>query len=168
MTEKPTGRLTRRLTRRQLHQRLLILAALPALSVLPVLARAQQLNPFAGISSVEVFCNSAMLIAPIDHPPFAQTIYRMDAIEQQMRAINAQLPKGGQAVARPWVMAHMAQIRQQVQPLVAGQVNAISMARYYRIDRLPAIVINARAVVYGVTGVGEAIARYQAHIQGSR
>jgi integrating conjugative element protein (TIGR03757 family) len=151
------------LARRRFLQRL---PALGLLSALPVLAGAQQLNPFAGITSVEVFCNSAMLIEPVAGPPFRQVIYRMDAMEQLRRQLNARLPKGGEQAARAWLLANQAQIKRAFAPAAADLANALNRARYYRIDRLPAIVINGRGVVYGITNVAEAIARYRAHLQG--
>jgi integrating conjugative element protein (TIGR03757 family) len=151
------------LTRRRFQQRLLAIGLLPAL---PVVVRAQRLNPFAGISTVEVFCNSAMLIEPVAGPPFTQTIYRMDAMEQLRRQLNARLPKGGEQPARAWLLANQATIKRVFAQPAGDLANALNRARYYRIERLPAIVINGRSVVYGVTGVADAIARYQAHVQG--
>ena len=140
-------------------------AALPSLSLLPGAARASRLNPFEGVSTVEVFCNSAMVIEPIANPPFRQTIHRMDALDLMTRQLNSRLPQGGEAQARQWVMQRQDQIKRAMSPVAAEVANATNLARYYRIDHLPAIVVNGRAVVYGVTDVAEAIERYQAHIQ---
>lgn len=146
------------------------LLALGSLTALPWLApaRAQMLNPFAGITSVEVFCNSAMLIEPISNPPFSQAIYRMDALERLRQAINRRIPTGGEQPARQWLLANQAKLKRLLAPVATSVANAINRAHYYRIDRLPAIVINRKSVVYGVTDVADAITRYQAHVQGKR
>jgi len=141
--------------------------ALGPLIALPWLApaRAQRLNPFAGITSVEVFCNSAMLIEPVAGPPFQQEIYRMDAMEQLRQEVNRRIPPGGEQPARQWLLEHQEPIKRTFAPAAARLANALNRARYYRIDHLPAIVINRKSVVYGVTDVADAITRYQAHVQ---
>ena len=149
------------------RRRLLTLGTLAALPWLSVPGRAQRLNPFIGITSVEVFCNSAMLVEPLANPPFRQAIYRMDALEQTLRSINAHVPHDENA-ARRWLAANQKQIKRLVMAPGLAVANAINRANYYRIDRLPAIVINSRGVIYGVTDVADAVARYQAHIQGRR
>jgi integrating conjugative element protein (TIGR03757 family) len=137
-----------------------LLCALPCLGAA---GQAQQLNPFTGITAVEVFCNSAMLIEPIVKPPFSQTIHRMDALAQALASINPRIPQSGIQAARQWALDHQAQLKRILAPAAAATANAINRANYYRINRLPAIVINQRSLIYGVTDVAEAITRYQAH-----
>jgi integrating conjugative element protein (TIGR03757 family) len=129
---------------------------------------AQALNPWAGLVSVEVFCNSAMPIEPVANPPFKQTIYRLDAMQQVLGQINQRIPRGGEQAARPWIAAHQQEIKRLVTPSALATANAINRVNYYRIDRLPAIVVNRASVIYGVTDVADALARYQAHVQGKR
>jgi integrating conjugative element protein (TIGR03757 family) len=148
------------------RRRFLALGSLAALPCFGALARADSLNPYAGISTVEVFCNSAMLIKPIENPPFRQSIYRMDALQQELNNINQHIAHSSMDAARQWASDNQQQIKRLVTAPALASLNAINLARYYKIDRLPAIVINRRSVVYGVTDVADAISRYQAHVQG--
>jgi len=134
--------------------------ALPALAV--------SLNPYEGITSVEVFANSAMLVTPTRASEYRLVIHRMDQLEQVKRALSQRIPKGGQQVAYKWVMDNQAQIKRQIQPAAVAAANAINLANYYRIDRLPAIVINRKSVIYGVTDVDQALQLYQARAQRGR
>lgn len=115
-----------------------------------------------GVTSVEVFANSAMLIQGSHARAFRLTVHRMDQLEQVKQALNRQLPRGGEAEARQWLVANAARVKQQIQPAAMAAANAVSMANRYRLDRLPAIVINGRVVVYGTTDVDAALAHFQA------
>jgi integrating conjugative element protein (TIGR03757 family) len=148
------------------HRRSITLAALAgAIPLLPSRTQGAPLDPFIGITTVEVFCNSAMLITLVQGASFQQAILRMDAFEQLSQTLSQRIPKGGEQVAYQWLMQNQAQIKRQLAPAAAAAANAINMANYYRINRLPAIVINRKSVIYGVTDVAEAITRYQAHRQ---
>ena len=152
------------------RRRLLALGLTAALPALTGVARAvtavSSLNPFEGIATVEVFCNSAMLIEQVQHPPFQQTVYRLDALDQMQRALNQRMPQTrDEQQAYQWVMQNEAQIKRAFAPVAAQTANAINLARYYHIDHLPAIVVNRQSVVYGITDVADAIARFQAHLQ---
>ena len=137
------------------------LAAAPA-------ARAQSgRNPADGVTTVEVFANSAMLITGTQVDRYQLTIHRMDQLEQVKQTINQMIPRGGEGPARAWIAAHEAQIKRQVRPAAIQAANAISLANYYKLDRLPAVVINRQAVVYGLTDLNAALQRYQA-AQGAR
>lgn len=114
-----------------------------------------------GITTVEVFANSAMVITPIQSERYRLVIHRMDKLEQVKAMINQQLPKGGEGPARAWIAANQERIKRDIRPAAVAAANAISLANYYKIDRLPAIVINRQAVVYGVTDVDVALQRFQ-------
>jgi hypothetical protein len=100
-----------------------------------------------GITSVAVFANSAMVIQGAQARAFPLTVHRMDQLEQLTHALNQQMPRGGEAEVRRWLAAHAGRIQQQVRPTAIAAANAVSMAHYYRLDRLPAIVINRSTVV---------------------
>lgn len=123
-----------------------------------------QADPAAslGVTTVEVFANSAMLITPTRSDRYRLVIHRVDQLEQVRQAINQQIPKGGEAVAREWFAANGERIKRQIRPAAIAAANAISLANHYRIDRLPAVVINRQAVVYGMTDVDAALRRFQA------
>ena len=44
-----------------------------------------------------------------------------------------------------------------IQPMVASAVNGLARAQRYQIDRLPAVVINQRYVVFGYVDVDQAL-----------
>ena len=152
------------------RRRLLALGLTAALPALTGVARAvtvySSLKPYEGIATVEVFCNSAMLIQQVQNPPFQQTVYRLDALEQMQAALNQRMPHTtDEQTAYQWVMQNEAQIKRSFAPVAAQTANALNLARYYHIDHLPAIVVNRQSVVYGVTDVADAIEKFQAHLQ---
>jgi integrating conjugative element protein (TIGR03757 family) len=113
--------------------------------------------------TVEVFVNSAMAVTvPAASLGLQVSVHRMDQLDMATQAIDQQIPRGSEAEARRWVEANQARIKRQVQPAAIATANAISLATHYRIDRLPAVVINKKTVVYGVTDVNVALQHYQA------
>lgn len=143
--------------------RVLVLGALAGAAV-PGLAQTGRSDPGAGVTSVEVFVNSAMLVTPAatGREPYRLTIHRMDRLQQVRQSINQQIPRGGEQVARKWIAANQARIKREIQPAAVAAANAVSLSNYYRLDRIPAIVINRKSVVYGVTNVDQALQLYQA------
>ncbi|GKT19517.1 TIGR03757 family integrating conjugative element protein [Acidovorax sp. SUPP2522] len=115
---------------------------------------------YRGITQVEVFANSAMFVTPQRSDRFKLDIYRLDAMSSVQQSINQGLPQN-EADARAWLVANEARIRRQVQPVVANAANGITLAMHYRIDRLPAIVVNRQTVVFGMTDVNAALAAFQ-------
>ncbi|GKS87280.1 hypothetical protein AVMA1855_24030 [Acidovorax sp. SUPP1855] len=115
---------------------------------------------YRGVIQVEVFANSAMLVTPQRSDRFKLDIYRLDAMARVQQSINQGLPQN-EADARAWLAANEARIRRQVQPVVANAANGITLAMHYRIDRLPAIVVNRKTVVFGMTDVNAALAAFQ-------
>ncbi|RRD56505.1 TIGR03757 family integrating conjugative element protein [Comamonadaceae bacterium OH2545_COT-014] len=110
---------------------------------------------------VEVFANSAMHITPEPGAarPWKMQLYRLDALQRIEQQLSRALPQG-EAEASAWLQANEARIRQQVTPQVVEAANGVALAHHYRINRLPAIVIDRKAVVYGITSVDAAIERY--------
>ncbi|WCM90536.1 TIGR03757 family integrating conjugative element protein [Acidovorax sp. NCPPB 3576] len=136
--------------------------ALPAF-MMASLAQAQVIlgdDLYRGITQVEVFANSAMLVTPQRSDRYKLDIYRLDAMSRVEQSINQALPQN-EADARAWLAANEARIRRQVQPVVANAANGITLAMHYRIDRLPAIVVNRQTVVFGMTDVNAALAAFQ-------
>lgn len=120
----------------------------------PSVGQAQQ----AGVLTVEVFANSAMHITPAQTSglPFKMDLYRLDAMQNAEHQINQVLPKT-EAEAMAWIKANEARLRKQLQPAVVNSANGITLAAHYRLQRLPAIVINRQIVVYGQTDVHRAL-----------
>lgn len=123
-------------------------------------ARAQ--DPYHGITKVEVFANSTMVITPVQANQYQLVIYRLDALKNVEAAINRNIPKT-EAAAKAYFAAHQAEIKRQITPAVLNGANGIAMARHYKLDRIPAIVVDGASVIYGVTNVDEAIAMVQKH-----
>lgn len=116
-----------------------------------------------GVLTVEVFANSAMHITPQPDQrlPYQLKVYRMDGLQQLEASINQQLPQN-EAQARDWLASNQARIQRQMTPQAVEAANGIALAHHYKIKRLPAVVIDRQAVVYGLTDVEAAIRRYQA------
>ena len=116
-----------------------------------------------GVRTVEVFANSAMHITPQPDQrlPYQLKVYRMDGLQQLEASINQQLPQN-EAQARDWLASNQARIQRQMTPQAVEAANGIALAHHYKIKRLPAVVIDRQAVVYGLTDVEAAIRRYQA------
>lgn len=143
----PIGRLT-----------MLTACGLSALWALPV----HSADPFAGIHQVEVFANATMVITSPAGASFPVRIYRVDGIAQAEAMANQGLPQNPQDAQRH-LAARGAEIRRRVEPLVRNALQGLQLAQKYQLDRMPAIVINRQSVVFGLTDVGEALHRYQAH-----
>ena len=135
-------------------------AWLGAVSHLALPALAQDL--YHGITKVEVFANSAMVITPIQADRYQLVIYRLDALKNVETAINQNIPKT-EAAARAYFAANQAEIKKRITPAVLNGANGIALARHYKLDRIPAIVVDGSAVIYGVTNVDQAIAMVQTH-----
>ena len=117
------------------------------------------------VLTVEVFANSAMHITPVPAQgqalPYKLSVYRLDALQRIETTLNQQLPQK-EADARAWLQANQARLKREVTPQAVAAANGIALAHHYKIKRLPAMVIDRKAVVYGLTDVGAAIERYQA------
>lgn len=131
---------------------------LPALSAVVTPSFAQQLGQdlYSGVMTVEVFANTAMPVTPTTSPHYALSIYRLDAMSNLEAQMNEGMPKD-EAEARLWVANNEARLRQMIQPMVASAVNGLARAQHYQIDRLPAVVINQRYVVFGYVDVDQAL-----------
>lgn len=116
-----------------------------------------------GVLTVEVFANSAMHITPQPDQrlPYQLKVYRMDGLQQLEASLSQQLPQN-EAQARDWLASNQARIQRQMTPQAVEAANGIALAHHYKIKRLPAVVIDRQAVVYGLTDVEAAIRRYQA------
>lgn len=138
--------------------RLRAACVLLALGVCALPGFAQDL--YQGITKVEVFSNSAMVITPIQADQYHLVIYRLDALKQVEEAINRNVPQN-EAAARAYFEANQAAIKRQITPAVLNGANGIALARHYKLERIPAIVVDGASVVYGVTNVDQAIAMVQ-------
>ena len=119
---------------------------------------------YAGVKTVEVFANMAMQVTPAQSSRYQLAIYRLDAMQSVEALVNKGLPQT-EAAAQRWIAENEPRLRRQLQPMIASAVNGMSLAHRYRIDRLPAIVINRRYAVYGYVDVDQALNVLRAHPQ---
>lgn len=139
----------------------LLIAAAVAGAVLPAPGLAQGHSAsgqdlYAGVTSVEVFANSAMLVSPAQSSHYQLAIYRLDAMQHIEAVMNNGLPQN-EADAMRWVAQNEQRLRRQLQPMIAGAVTGMALAHQYQIDRLPAVVVNRRYVVFGYANVDQAL-----------
>lgn len=132
-----------------------VLTALLAV-VTPATAQQPDQDLYEGVMTVEVFANTAMPVTPSTSPHYALSIYRLDAMNNLEAQMNEGMPQD-EAEARLWVANNEARLRQMIQPMVASAVNGLARAQRYQIDRLPAVVINQRYVVFGYVDVDQAL-----------
>jgi len=117
---------------------------------------------YAGIETVEVFSNMAMSVTPTQSSRFQLSIYRLDAMQNVEAMVNKGLPQN-EADAQRWIAQNEPRLRRQLQPMIASAVGGMSLARRYQIDRLPAVVINRRYVVFGYADVDQALAAFRSN-----
>ena len=122
---------------------------------------------YQGITKVEVFANSAMVITPIQADRYQLVIYRLDALKQVEAAINKNIPQT-EVEALAYFAANQAEIKRQITPAVLNGANGIALARHYKLERIPAVVVDGASVIYGVTNVDQAIAMVQRHRRAQR
>lgn len=114
------------------------------------------------VTTVEVFANSATVVRPpFRQPGYVLKVYRVDAMAQLEQQLNAGLPKN-EADAMAYMRQHEAEIRRRYKDQITNAASGMTLAVQYRLDRLPAIVINRAKVIYGVADVDRAIELFAA------
>lgn len=122
----------------------------------PVAVSSTQLGGGSSVwipTSIQVFATSAMYIANAERA----TVHRVDGRKQLMADINqAGLPANPEQA--------MATARKRIQAMgpdfnrrVADALQAVEQSLVLGVRRLPAVVLDGRLVVYGVTDVAQAI-----------
>jgi len=138
-------------------QKMLSLLLAPVLSCGITTASAQSQT---SITTVEVFANSATHVQAPQGMPYLVRIYRLDAMQNVADQLSRNLPNN-ETEAQAYMLKQEAQIRRRYKDQITNAANGMSLAIHYRLDRLPAVVINQRAVVYGEPDIGRAVAMYQ-------
>lgn len=110
----------------------------------------------AQVTTVEVFANSATHVQQPAQPPYVLKVYRLDAMAQIGLQITQQLP-AGEEQAKLYMQQHEAQIRAKYKSQIVNAANGMSLAIHYKLDRVPAVVINRSSIIYGVSDVNQAI-----------
>ena len=89
------------------------------------------------------------------------TVYAVDGLEQFESTLSQNLPADADA-AKTEALRRISELDDArlapVKDVALGLVKAVQ----YGVDRYPAIVVNGTAVIYGVTDLVDALARYEA------
>jgi len=115
--------------------------------------------PVAQPVSVEVFTNTATYVPIPASAPYSLQVYRLDAMVLIEEQLNQGLPSN-EHDALAALQRIEGEIRRKYQDQIINASNGMTLAIHYRLDRLPAVVINRQAVIYGVPDVQQAVAIY--------
>lgn len=117
------------------------------------------------ITTMEVFANSATLVRqPQQPPPFVVKVYRLDGMAQLEAQLSAGLPQT-EAAAMAYMRQHEAEIRRRYKEQISNAATGMTLSIQYRLDRLPAVVINKSKVIYGIADVDQAAQLYAQSLQ---
>ena len=89
------------------------------------------------------------------------TVYAVDGLAAFESALSEDLPPDADA-AKAEVLRRIGQLDEARMAPAKDAALGLARAVQYGVDRYPAIVFNATAVVYGVTGLVEAVQRHDA------
>lgn len=105
---------------------------------------------------VEVFTNAAIALANIGEA----TVYQLDGLQLLETELSQGLP-ADEGQAQRIAQERMQRMGPVLQQRVANAGRGLMLAREYGIERVPAVVINGKAVVYGMPDVAAAVAAYR-------
>lgn len=112
---------------------------------------------------VEVFSNSSIYLTNTSDA----VVYQLDGLEQLEAELSQGLPST-EAAAMPIAMERLRRMgAQELKRRTDNASEGIVRASQYGIDRVPAIVFNGKAIVYGMTDVAQAKALYLQSSKGS-
>ena len=89
------------------------------------------------------------------------TVYAVDGLEQFESTLSQNLPADADA-AKAEALRRIGELDDARMAPAKDAAIGLAKAVQYGVDRYPAIVVNGTAVVYGVTDLVEAVARYEA------
>jgi len=139
-----------------LLRRITRLAALASLSALCSAALAAPQAGGGPVQKVEVFANSSMLVQNVGQA----TVYRVDGLRMLELELSQGLP-ADQAQAARVAQARMRGLGSALRERTQNAMRGLALARHYGVDRMPAVVVNGQAIIYGVTDVAEALRHYE-------
>lgn len=93
------------------------------------------------------------------------TIYAIDGLEQFESTLSQNLPADADA-AKAEALRRIGELDDARMAPAKDAAMGLAKAVQYGVDRYPAIVVNGNAVLYGVTDLVEAVARYEAWRRG--
>jgi len=113
---------------------------------------------------IEVFTTSnrpVTLPAPAAHSGIDVSVVEVDTLERFNEGLSKGLP-ADLGTARPEVERRLAALQRDGMAALQRSAVGLATATQLGVDRVPAIVFNKQAVVYGLTDVAEARRRYEA------
>jgi integrating conjugative element protein (TIGR03757 family) len=117
-----------------------------------------------GMFSIEVFTTSERPVTGADHDRLwaaVVTTYAVDGLDRFQSALSEGLP-ADHKVAKVEALRRVQQLDDTRMAPAKNAAIGLAKAIQYGVDRYPAIVLNEREVVYGVTDLVEALNRYEA------
>jgi integrating conjugative element protein (TIGR03757 family) len=117
-----------------------------------------------GTFGVEVFTTSERPVTGADHDRLRAavvTTYAVDGLDRFQSALSEGLPADPEN-AKTEALRRVQQLDDTRMAPAKNAAIGLAKAIQYGVDRYPAIVLNERAVVYGVRDLVEALNRYEA------
>jgi integrating conjugative element protein (TIGR03757 family) len=114
--------------------------------------------------TLEVFTAAEFLVSGQDDRRLqgaTVTVYAVDGLEQFESTLSQNLPADADA-AKAEALRRIGEVDDARMALAKDAAVGLAKAVQYRVDRYPVIVVNGNAVVYGVTDLVDAAARYKA------
>lgn len=93
-------------------------------------------------------------------PDIDLQVYRLDGIQHLEQTLSESLPNNA-AAAKRIVLQRIQQLDKQSTAQLQQAAVGLAKLVQYGIDRVPVIVFNGEAVVYGITDPGEALQQYR-------
>jgi integrating conjugative element protein (TIGR03757 family) len=141
-------------------------ALLPTVVGLVIIGLLVVSNPLLAseLGRVDVFTVRERPIRGADHFRLKSAVVQIVEIDDLQRfeaALSNGLP-GNSDLARAEALRRIGKLNDTQMASVQVAANGLAMAHRYGVDRIPAIVIDGSAVIYGVTDLVDAIQRYDA------
>lgn len=97
-------------------------------------------------------------------PDATVTVYRVDGLAELESVLSEALPTDVEA-AQAEAARRIGRLDDAQMAAARNAAIGLAKARQYGLDRYPAIVVNGRAVLYGVSDLAEAAQRYHAWLE---
>ena len=91
---------------------------------------------------------------------YAITVHRLDGIERFEKRISEGLPADPEP-AKSQVLARMKTVDREQTDALQETAESLALAMQYGVERYPAVVFDARWVIYGVANLPAAIRKFQ-------
>ena len=114
---------------------------------------------FAAFADESVWVFTAHQLPPLQHTDKADRVFVLDNVDNALKRLSFANP-GNEALAQQRAMAVIQSPKGQAMiARMHGSAQAIAVAWQHGIDKLPAVLVDERYVVYGVYNVESALAQ---------